>query len=119
MTVPTAVPIFKDVFGDVPNSFGSMLDQHVRVDQLSMFKVLVRERRYINECLHGSMFTFKRFVKLSGRNVIITTFKDMETNISGRYGNVRDNALIMFVVWESAVTSVMKYSLNSRIVYFH
>ncbi|KAI8525403.1 hypothetical protein RHMOL_Rhmol13G0227900 [Rhododendron molle] len=104
MPVPTAVPIFKDVFGDVPNSFGSMLDQHVRVDQLSRFKVLVRERRYINECLHGSMFTFKRFVKLGGRNVIMTTFKDMEANTSGRYGNVRDNALIMFVYWKCGYT---------------
>lgn len=37
----------------------SLLDQHVRVDQLSRFKVLMRERRYVNT----SMLTLKRFLK--------------------------------------------------------
>ncbi|KAE9467084.1 hypothetical protein C3L33_01005, partial [Rhododendron williamsianum] len=95
MPVPTALPTFSDVFGELPNSDSSRLDQHVRLDQLSRFKVLTRERRYVNDALSGSMFTFKRFLKLNGRNRFITTFKDMGTNTSGRYGNVRDNAIFM------------------------
>ncbi|KAI8543037.1 hypothetical protein RHMOL_Rhmol08G0187800 [Rhododendron molle] len=119
MPVPTAVPEFSDIFGQVSNTDASMLDLHVRVDQLSRFKVLIRERRYVNESLNGSIFTFKRYVKLNGRNSIMTTFKDMGSNTSGRYGNVRDNAILMYVVWDSVVVSLMRYSLNSRIMYFH
>ncbi|KAF7142015.1 hypothetical protein RHSIM_Rhsim06G0168400 [Rhododendron simsii] len=98
MPVPSAIPTFGDVFGEVPNDVSSILDQHVRVDQLSRFKVLVRERRYVNESLHGSTINLKRYVKLSGRNRVVTTFKDMGTNTSGRYGNIRDNALVIYAV---------------------
>lgn len=119
MPVPTGVPSFSDVFGELSNTDGSRLDQHVRVDQLSRFKVLVRERKYVNENVSGTMFTLKRFLKFNGRNRIVTSFKDMGVNTTGRYGNIRDNAIFMFVVWDSSVASVLRYSINSRIVYFH
>ncbi|KAE9461743.1 hypothetical protein C3L33_06356, partial [Rhododendron williamsianum] len=113
------LPLFADVFGPTPNNVSSLLDQHVRVDQLSRFKVLMRERKYVNTGLHGSMLTLKRFIKLSGRHRFMTTFKDMGENTTGRYGNVRENAIVLYVVWESSVQSIMRYSINSRIVYFH
>ncbi|KAG5537854.1 hypothetical protein RHGRI_025077 [Rhododendron griersonianum] len=115
----TQLPLFADVFGPTLNNVSSLLDQPIRVDQLSRFKVLMRERKYVNTDLQGTQLTLKRFIKFSGRNKILTTFKDMGDNTSGRYGNVRENALVLYVIWESAVQSIMRYSINSRIVYFH
>ncbi|KAI8538138.1 hypothetical protein RHMOL_Rhmol09G0079300 [Rhododendron molle] len=83
-----SLPTFEDVFGARPNNISSMLDQHVRVDQLSRFKVLMKKKIYVNSLLHGSMTTLNRFVKINGRTKIITTFRDMGVNTSGRYGNV-------------------------------
>lgn len=42
------IPLFADIFGATPNNVSSLLDQHVRVDQLSRFKVIMRERKYVN-----------------------------------------------------------------------
>ncbi|KAE9444643.1 hypothetical protein C3L33_23459, partial [Rhododendron williamsianum] len=119
MPCPAQIPLFVDVFGPTPNNVSSLLDQPVRIDQLSRFKVLMRERKYVNTDLHGTLLTLKRFIKFNGRNKILTTFNDMGDNTSGRYGNVRENALVLYVIWESAVQSIMRYSINSRIVYFH
>ncbi|KAI8534998.1 hypothetical protein RHMOL_Rhmol10G0140900 [Rhododendron molle] len=79
----------------------------------------MKEKIYVNSLLHGSMTTLNRFVKINGRTKVITTFRDMGANTSGRYGNVRDNAIMILLVWESDIASAMHYSINSRLVYFH
>jgi hypothetical protein len=119
--MPSAVerPTYSDIFGEVPNNVGSLLDQHVRVDQLSRFQVVVRERKIVNTSLAGSVYNVNRYIKLRGRRSVYTTFRDMGENISGRYGNIRDNAILLYTLWESPSASLMRYSINSRIVYFH
>lgn len=119
MPTGTSLPSINDVFGETTNTMSSMLDQHVRLDQLGRFKVLAKEKRYVNSNLHGSMVTINRYMKFGGRNKIVTVFKDMGTSTGGTYRNIRDNALLLFVMWESAIPSYATCSTNNGLTYFH
>lgn len=113
------LPTLADIFGELPNALGSMLDQHVRQDQLGRYKVLMKDKRYVNNTLHGNMLTINRYMKFSRRNTIVTTFKDNGGSTAGTYSNMKENAILVYVMWESVITSHVTYSINSRVVYYH
>lgn len=69
MPTGSVLPLITDVFGETPNSISSMLDQHVRLDQLSRFKVLAKEKKYVNTSLQGSMLTINCYIKHGRVNI--------------------------------------------------
>ncbi|KAE9448355.1 hypothetical protein C3L33_19747, partial [Rhododendron williamsianum] len=98
MPSATQLPLFADVFGPTPNNVSSLLDQSVRVDQLSRFKVLMRERKYVNTGLHG------------------TAGERLSSNVytSGFFFGSSPVDEVAFIAWATAFPTIWASSLGSR-----
>ena len=112
-------PTFQDVFGEVTGNHGSKVDLHVRNDMLGRFRVLMREKIIVKGCNDGSRISIDRYIAFFGKNKFVTKFKDYGNLTDGRYSNVKENTLMLYIVWESLCGYPVAVNINSRMMYDH
>lgn len=112
------MPSFHDVFMEQLGKCGSKCDTHVRRDCLGRFKVLMREKMVVRDCTNGSILKVDRYQKFVRGNVINVSFRDNQIAKDGRYNNVKENPLLLHIVWEGCNKKIY-VNINTRLVYFH
>ena len=64
-------------------------------------------------CNDSSRISINRYIALFGKNKFVTKFKDYGNLIDGRYSNVKENALMLYIVWESLCGYPVVVNINS------
>lgn len=113
-----ALPTFFDVFSTPQGRHGSKCDLYVRRDRLGQFKVLMREKMVVCDSTDGSVLKLDCFLRFMRGNVINVTFRDNQIAMDGHYNNVKENALILYVLWEGCNRKIY-VNINTHIVYLH
>ncbi|KAL6565349.1 hypothetical protein OROGR_002300 [Orobanche gracilis] len=112
------LPQFSDVFtlGDSP---GSLMNCMVRSDMTYRFNVIMRETVVENGSSWDSKIPVAQYMKLNEGRGIICSFRDNEGKKEGNYLNVRENALMLYVIYDSNHPSSIGFNMNMRMVYYH
>lgn len=112
------VPTFHDVFMEPQGRYSSKCDTHVRRDSLKRFRVLLREKMVVRDCTVGSILKVDRYLKFQRSNVINASFRENRISKDGRYNNVKENALLLYIIWEGCNRKIF-VNINTRLVYYH
>ena len=67
----------------------------------------------------GSQVSIDRCIAFYGKNKFLTKFKNYRAATDGCYSNVKENASMLYIVWECTSESIVAVNIDSRMMYYH
>lgn len=117
----SSAPSYASIF-EVRNTDSAVncsLNDFVKVEALSRFKILKRERVDLHTFQTDSRKTFKLYLTFKRRRAMYTEMRDEGGVTSGMYANCKKNAILMFVISHCHPSIVIEGEINVRRTFYH